>query len=460
VPQYTPQTLADWTGGQWTRELEAAVTGFTMDTRQLKAGMLFVALRTERRDGHDFLDAARTAGASAALVSAADPAVDLPQLVVTDPLVAWQAIARENRRRFPGPVIGVTGSVGKTSTKDMLAAVLGPRVLATTGNLNNHLGVPLMLTQLDSDQHDYAVIEAGISAPGEMEVLAGMIEPTDVIVTQVDHAHTEGLGGLDGVAREKAKLAAAVPPDGNMIFPIHLLAWPAFAELPERTVVVEQVEMLPAPTSTAAAQFMVSPDDEQTVLSVVWGRDRVETYTLARTTEGMGRNAALVVTVARRLGFNFDQVQAGLAAWQPAAMRGEVRHESERFIYLDCYNANPCSMADALETFQLRADEEAPRLYLLGGMEELGEESARQHHALGASLNLRAPDHLLVIGTGAEQVQAGALEAGARPEQIEVLTNLEGVATQVAAWPGAIFIKGSRRYRLETVLAGEAAATR
>ena len=169
MPAYAPEKLATWTGGSWTRIPGGPLTGFNQDTRTLRAGQVFVALKTDRRDGHDFLEDARKAGAAAALTAREVPGISLPQLVTADPLAAFQRIAREHRREFHGTVVGVTGSVGKTSTKDLLALLLGgaPDVLATEGNLNNFIGVPLTLTKLEA-AHRAAVIEAGISVRGEM----------------------------------------------------------------------------------------------------------------------------------------------------------------------------------------------------------------------------------------------------------------------------------------------------
>ncbi len=178
MPSFLPAQLASWTGGRWTAQPVSSLLGFAIDSRQLRRGDVFVAIKSEQRDGHAFLGAAEAAGASAALVSTPDPALALPQLVVADPLRAFQAIAREHRRLFRGPVVGISGSAGKTSTKNLLALLLeaaaassdahAGQVLATEGNLNNHLGVPLTLTRLDPAVHRFAVVEAGISAPGEM----------------------------------------------------------------------------------------------------------------------------------------------------------------------------------------------------------------------------------------------------------------------------------------------------
>ena len=253
MTDFPPSLLATWTGGRWTAQPVSLLAGFTIDTRQLRSGQIFVALKTGKRDGHDFLAAAEAAGASAAIVRVPSDGLKLPQLVVADPLIAFQTIAREHRRRFTGPVIGISGSAGKTSTKNLLALLLGGAeagVLATEGNLNNHLGVPLTLTRLDPGAHRFAVVEAGISAPREMAPLAAMIEPDIAIITLVAPAHTEELGGLGGVAAEKAVLPAAVRPTGVAIFSRACADFPAFRELSVRQMVIEAADVV-RPTEPA-----------------------------------------------------------------------------------------------------------------------------------------------------------------------------------------------------------------
>src|ERR1022692_1161337 len=222
MPAFDADSLAAWTGGRWSGRPASEPTGFSVDSRRLSPGQAFVALRTGRRDGHDFLGAALEAGAAAAIVARACPKVALAQLVVDDPLGALQAVAREHRRRFQGTVAGITGSAGKTSTKELLALLLGGEdagVLATESNLNNQIGVALTLTRLDPARHRCAVVEAGISAPGEMRALAAMIDPDVALVTLVGPAHLAGLGGLDSVAREKAVLAGSIRKGGFCVFP-------------------------------------------------------------------------------------------------------------------------------------------------------------------------------------------------------------------------------------------------
>jgi UDP-N-acetylmuramoyl-tripeptide--D-alanyl-D-alanine ligase len=456
MPAFAPDSLAQWTGGRWTAVPASPLTGFTTDTRQLRAGQVFVALKTGKRDGHDFLAAAQAAGAGAALVARPDPASSLPQLVVTEPLTAFQAIARAHRREFRGPVIGISGSAGKTSTKNLLALLLGgpPDVLATEGNLNNHLGVPLTLARLDSAVHKFAVIEAGIGGPGEMKSLADMIQPDIAITTLVAPAHLAELGGLAGVAREKALLPAAVRAAGVAIFPKQCDEFTAFHELGVRKMVVEPAEVIrPAEPPKDKVYFAVTQRGDSTAIALAYGAPPPLVFTMRRVSDGMAQNAALALCAALWLGVPRELIQARLAAWSPAALRGEWRHEGGRRLFLDCYNANPASMADALGIFLAVAPAGEPRLFVLGGMEELGVHAAEYHHALGESLPLRPEDFLFVIGDNAPAVCAGALARGARAAQIEVVTALEPVAERLAEFHGAVFLKGSRRWQLERVLA-------
>ena len=461
VPSFPPATLAEWTGGHWTAGPVAAPAGFAIDTRKLRAGEMFVALRTAARDGHDFLEAAAEAGARAALVERVVPDCDLPQLVVADSVQAFQAIAHRHRLAFTGPVTGITGSAGKTSTKDLLARLLGDRVLATEGNLNNHLGVPLTLTRLDGAEHSFAVVEAGISAAGEMAPLARMIAPDVAVVTLVDHAHTRDLGGLAGVAREKALLPAAVRSSGLSFFPRKVMNHEPFQVLAGRRLVIERADVLrPKSSGSETIYYTMTQRAEETAVTIAdAATDTTETYAFRRVSDGMAENAVLAISVARWLGVSPSEIRERITQWRTSGMRAEVRREGGRLVYLDCYNANPASMADALKAFQDLAGTEAPRLYVVGGMEELGGESAAKHREVGRRLRLRERDHAFIIGTEAESVAQGAVECGALDSQLETLSSLDGVAMNVARWDGAVFIKGSRRYRLETVMAGEAAST-
>ena len=456
---FAPGQLAAWSRGCWTAPPAVPITGFTNDTRALAPGQLFVALKSGRRDGHDFLAAAAAAGAAGAVVGRADPACALPQLVVADPLAAFQAIAREHRRGFSGPVVAISGSAGKTSTKDLLALLLGgaPAVLATAGNLNNEIGVPLTLTRLDPSVHRFAVVEAGISLPGEMKRLAGLIEPDLAIITLVAPAHLEALGDVAGVAREKAELLAAVRAAGIAVFPRQCAQFKAFRDLAVRAMVVEPADVvrLGAPP-TDQVFFALTQRAETTALTVAYGPPPPLSFMLRRVSTGMAQNAVLAICAALRLGVPPAIIQGRLAAWQPAHWRGELRREGGRLRYVDCYNANPASMADALETFAALVPPGQPRAFVLGCMEELGPQAAEYHRVIGRALHLLPGDRLFIVGDQAGALRAGVLENGSAAAQIEVVADAASIREFLAGFEGAVFLKGSRRHQLEKALAAEA----
>jgi UDP-N-acetylmuramoyl-tripeptide--D-alanyl-D-alanine ligase len=432
---FSPEQIARVADGCWTRPPAASlrILGFGIDTRHLTPGHCFVALKTARRDGHDFLADAREARASAAIVARPDPAVDLPQLVVEDPLAALHAIAAAHRR------------AGKTSTKELLARLLSAvpgDVLATAGNFNNHLGVPLTLTRIDSATHKFAVIEAGIGGPGEMSVLADMIEPDLAIVTHLGPAHLAALGSLENVAREKAVLPARARPGSLKLFPRSCLDYEAFKALPEPALGLD---------------IKFRHDDEGTRITFVHPHSEPEradnvTFACRRVSDGMARNVGLALAAALHLGVTAEDAQARLLDWEAAALRGEIcQDHAGRWLYLDCYNANPASMHDAITAFAGMAPADQPRLYIIGGMEELGGESVVYHQKLGAALAmvLRPEDSALVL---ASPPYGEAVVEGARSDAVVGVSGLTALRARFETHAGAVFIKGSRRYQLESLL--------
>ena len=372
----------------------------------------------------------------------------LPQLVTSDPLAAFQRIAREHRREFHGPVVGVTGSVGKTSTKDLLALLLGgsPDVLATEGNLNNFIGVPLTLTRLNPT-HRAAVVEAGISVRGEMAGLAEMIEPDHSVVTLVGPAHLEKLGSIENVAFEKSRLPAANRPGGLAVFPASCWAYEPFRALANPLVLLPEADAKQK-IGARTVRFGVFHRPDRTEVSFE-GRRR---FVLRRVSAGMAQNAALALALASELGVKDIALQARLEQWQPSKWRGEVRVVGEATIYCDFYNANPASMIDSLEAFTGSVASDLPRLYVLGSMEELGEAAADYHRKLGRLLHLRPGDFLFALGSQAAALREGLLENGNDAAQVAVIPNVAQVRERLAGFKGAVFLKGSRRYQLETVL--------
>lgn len=456
MARFSPDSLARWTGGSWTSTPSAPLEGFCADTRKLQPGQVFVALASEQRNGHDFVANAQAAGAAAALVSRPVAGVTLPQLVVADTLTAFQRIALEHRRLFQGPVVGITGSCGKTSTKDLLALLLGGEsegVLFTQGNFNNQLGVPLTLTRLDPSCHRFAVVEAGISEPGEMDKLAAMIEPDVGLVTLIAPAHLERLGSVENVAREKARLPAAVKPMGVAVFPRQCAEFPAFRELGVRKMVIEPAAVIrPAAPPKDVVYFTVTQRDDITAIAIAYGEPPPLHFTLRRVTPGMAQNAVLAVCTALWLGVKPAEIQARLGSWAPSPLRGERLRSGDALLYVDCYNANPASMADALNDFCSLPEASAPRLFVMGCMGELGQSSAQLHRALGRSLELRAEDRVLLVGPESMDLREGLLEAGATGTQVRLLGSAAEACAEVRGWLGVVFIKGSRAHGLEILL--------
>ncbi|MDP1579896.1 MAG: UDP-N-acetylmuramoyl-tripeptide--D-alanyl-D-alanine ligase [Candidatus Didemnitutus sp.] len=449
MPHFSAEQLAAWTGGTWTRPPGESLAGFTQDTRALTAGQGFVALKTEKRDGHDFLAEAAAQGAVAALVARAVNDAPLPQLVVEDPLVALQQIGAAHRKNFTGTVVGVTGSAGKTSTKDLLALLLGGAsdVCATAGNLNNYIGIPLTLTRLEPAVHRAAVIEAGINMQHEMRSLVEMIQPDHGIVTLVGPAHLEKLGSLAGVAAEKVQMLTGVRGGGWQVFPVSCWHYAEFRALPHPLVLVPANEGMVNVTGRTV-QFTVMHRPERTEVTLAGRR----TFLLRRVSGGMAQNAALALALASELGVADETLQERLSGWEPSKWRGELQRIGAADVYCDFYNANPASMQDAIAAFAGLVKAGLPRLYVLGGMEELGAQAADFHQQLGRTILLRPGDFLFAIGGHAAALREGLLENGNDPAQIAIVTDLAPVRAHLAEFRGAAFLKGSRRYRLETIL--------
>jgi len=458
VPEFSHSVLADWTGGAWKGPVPGPIAGFSIDSRSLRFGELFVAIRTAARDGHAFLGAALKAGASGALVSRSDPDLPLSQLVVPDPVVALQSIARHHRAGFERPVIAITGSCGKTSTKDLIATSLGgdDRVLSTAGNLNNFLGVPLTLLRIDPHRHQFAVIEAGISLVGEMDGLAEMIQPQIGVVCNLAPAHLDHLGTVEIVAREKARLFKHLRPGGQGIFPVDCLGWKEFSTLSCETVVIGPAGECGSNLSDhgrSQIAYQTRPADLGLRIEAVFDSGITVSFILDSTSPGMASNAVLALAVADLCGIDPVVASERLASWAPAPLRGEIRISSGRLVYVDCYNANPGSMIDAVRAFNARVPEETPRLFVIGCMEELGTESGVLHANVGREWPLWSGDRFAIIGDQAESLRKGLLDADKDIGSIDIATDLNELRQVVGAWSGALFIKGSRRYRLESLLA-------
>ena len=442
MPLFDPQALAVSTGGSWGDGLlPEPLPGFCFDARRLEAGQCFIALSGGARDGHEFIVQAEAQGAAAVLVEREVESA-LPQLVVEDTLLAMEAIATAHRAQFDKPVVGITGSCGKTSTKEMLRLVMGDaQAHATAGNWNNRIGVPMTLFGLDAANQSAAVVEAGINQPGEMAHLGAMIAADCVILTNIGPAHLELLKTIDNIAEEKVELFLKAKPDAPLILPNAAYKFPALAARADRAIVL------------AKANEAVSPEPKQIIRYRLNGsqlRIGEHSYRIESSSAGICLNAALVIVAAQLLGRSEEQIRA-IENWRPDANRGRIASKHGQTFYIDCYNANPASMVDAFKAFADSVPVGLPRYYVLGAMNELGADAVRLHREVAEALKLRQRDRVCLIGpeTLTEAYREGL---SAKPEQIVSADSIEKIQSVIAPFAGAIFLKGSRSYALEQLL--------
>jgi UDP-N-acetylmuramoyl-tripeptide--D-alanyl-D-alanine ligase len=456
APRFTPEELHQATGGRWSGPAPREVEGVSTDTRSLAHGNAFVALAGESFDGHAFLAEAARAGAAAAVVSAsrlAEVPPGLPALAVEDPLVALGAIARHHRRRFPVPVVGVTGSNGKTTTREMIAAILATRgpVLRTEGNLNNEVGVPLTLLRLGAE-HRAAVVEMGMNHAGEIARLAAIAEPGVGVVTNASAAHLHGLGTVDAVADAKAELWRGLPPSGIAVAGLDDRRLLLRAEKTGRRLVTFSARA-DAPADVVLLDVLAHGEDGLDFLLGIGTKEvRVRTPLVGRHN---AVNAAAAAAAALALGCTDREIVAGLAAVRPVGRRLRLeRLPSGVLLVDDCYNANPASMAAALATLRPLAGE-GRILAALGDMLELGPAEEEAHRELGRQAAATGLAALATFGPRSRQAHAAALGAGHDPSRA---FHTEDPAA-LAAWvrerlrPGdVLLVKASRGMRLERLV--------
>ncbi len=438
-----------------------AFDGVAIDTRRLAEGDAFFALRGPRFDAHDFLGQAEAAGARVLVVEAGHPALSAwaatraAVVAVADPVAALQAFAAAHRAAFPGHVVALTGSSGKTTTKELVAAVLsvaGP-THRTPGNYNNHLGLPLTLLGL-RPEHRFAVLELGMNHAGEIAALAALAQPHIGVVTTVGEAHIEQLGSVEAIAGAKGELFDALPADALAIYP---------SAVRERARLTAGL-VAPALTVGADAGDAVRYDGIAASADGVTATLHVDGHgwPLALGLSGAHNvsNAALAVAVGRALGVSPADAVAALATLSPPPLRGEVRRLPDGGpAVLDCYNANPQSMRAAIEAFLGRG---ANGWAVLGDMLELGPAGPALHAAVGAWIAGSAPQlHLVGVGPLSAHLVAAAVAAGLPEVRCWAVDDTEGAAQVLRAHRAAgtpLLLKGSRGMALErvwTALVGE-----
>ena len=459
LPSFSRYELASAAGGRFIGPPPAEAHGVTTDSRQLGPGGCFVALTGERFDGHDFLAQAKASGAACAVVNEARLASlptgegALPLLAVRDTLQALAMLARFHRRRFAIPVVGVTGSNGKTTTREMIGLVLRTRgpALKTEGNLNNEIGVPLTLLGL-APEHQRAVIEMGMNHAGEIARLAAMAEPQVGVVTMAGAAHVEHFGGeVDGVADAKAELYFALPRGGVAVANADdprmlkraqesgrsLITFAAGRGHRGDVVVLDVLEHGPA-----GLRFTLGLGQKELEISL----PLVGLHNTA--------NAAAAAAAAMALGYGDKEIAQGLSQAQPVGRRLRIEDlPSGVTLVDDCYNANPASMAAALRTLTALAGPGRRAVAVLGDMLELGPMEEAMHRAVGEQA-AGAVARLHAFGPRSRHTAEAARAAGLG--DVTHTADLPELVAQVKERlaPGdVLLVKGSRANQLERLVA-------
>jgi UDP-N-acetylmuramoyl-tripeptide--D-alanyl-D-alanine ligase len=448
-PLFSAQNAVTWTGAEVEGRLPASIAGVSTDTRTLSPGDLFAALRGANFDGHSFLATAASSGAAGALVArdAEIPAAarDLPRLVVDDTLVALGKLARGHRSTFDLPAVAVTGSVGKTSTKELLAAALAPLgpVLKTEGNLNNEIGLPLTLFRL-RPEHRAAVLEMGMNHAGEISRLAAIGQPTVGMVLNAREVHLEQLGTVENVARAKGELYFGLPPDGV-----------AVANADDRLVMAQahasgRRTLTFGQAAEGADVRLLSVDDRglRGVELNCHAESRVWKARLSMLGAHNALNACAALAGAMACGVRIGDAIEALPAARAAPHRLELVQLPDAVTLLDdCYNASPSSMRAALETLRQGAQGRR-RGAILGDMLELGPTEMELHRGVGTECGGLA--WLLCFGPRSAAIADGATAAGV-PEVGQVEEFDDGMAWvhRHLRAGDAVLLKGSRGMRLE-----------
>ena len=450
--RFQPDRLAQWAVGEWVPSAPATVNGFSHSTDTLREGDLYVALRGVRVDGHAFVAEARRRGACGAIVrreQVAGLAATGPLLAVADPVAALQAIAAGYRLQTAPRVVGVTGSTGKTTVKELIAGMLAGtwRTARTQGNWNNEIGLPLSLLAMALDT-EVGVFELGISHPGEMAPLCRLARPDWGVITTVGPVHLEFFPSVDAIAYEKGELLRQLPAGGAAVLSVDD---PHFSRLrecvPGRLITV----------SLAAEADYRMERGATAETAIVRERATGESCVLQMPMPGRHNrhNVLLATAVARGLGAPWPALADSLSRYATLSGRWETREVGGVTLINDSYNANPLSMSAALETFREIAVP-GRKWLLLGDMLELGTRAGEEHTAAGRQVAESDWAGLAVVGALGAALADGAEAAGWPPDRVfRGATATEGaefLSDRVRAGDAVLF-KASRGLRLEKAVA-------
>lgn len=451
---FSVKDIVEATGGNLVRGSRgASFSGISIDSRRIAPGELFWAIRGERFNGGDFISDALSRGAAGVVtdngVSPGMIADDLAMIKVASSLEALQALAAFNRRRHPVPLVAITGSNGKTTTKEILVSILKNRyeVLKNEGNLNNHIGVPLTLLKLHTG-HEVAVIELGMNRRGEIRELARMARPDFGVITNIGEAHLETLGSVENVRRAKGELVEAMADEDTVVLNADDGAVMELGRFAKGDVVTFGIgngaDIMASDVEVERGKgtlFMLSADGKIIpVLLPIYGIHQLY-------------SALAASAVAYRLGLDLHEIREGLEEYEPYSGRMEIISERGVTIINDSYNANPPSVRYAIETMAKLAP--ARRIAVLGDMLEMGERGEELHAGVGEFASRAGIDLLVTVGPLARRLGEGALNKGMGEDRVNSFDDRSDAAEYLKGeiregdW---LLVKGSRGMRMEEVV--------
>lgn len=446
--------LAQLTGGELRRDdqLSRQFTGVSIDSRSIGSGQLFIALKGQRVDGHDYVAAALDRGAAAALVNTDSDVLAIleqsaPVVSVADTYTAMIRLAKSYRDLVTATRIGITGSNGKTTTKEIthtLLSAVAANVFRSPGNLNNLYGAPLALFAMPRDTK-FAVIEMGISIPGEMARLADIVQPQVVAITNVGATHLEFLGSVEGVAQEKLSLVAHSAPDTKLI----VNADDALLMHEAKKLGRELITFGVTQPATYQAERIEPGPDGATLVVIDGHRFHMNLFGAHQV-----YNLLTAYAIARTVGLSFDGIDTESIRFVSSPMRGELLKSHGVSFIVDCYNANPGSVESGLNSF-VTYRTSGRRIVILGDMLELGESAAMYHRRMGEQANDRRIDIAVFVGPLARDAFDAALAAGRSSKSTFHYPDSRSCARETAAMfqdGDLVYVKGSRGIGLEVVV--------
>ena len=440
----TLKQAAAWCGGTVDAKYEnVEFLGANNDTRVLKPGQLFIVLQGAR-DGHDFIPAAMERGAAAVLCSR--KVGDYPAIYVEDPRIALGQIAREELKRIGCKVVGVTGSVGKSTTKEMIASVLEStyRVSKTPANHNNDIGMPMAILSMGLDT-EVAVLEMGMNHFREIAYLSNIAHPDAAVIINVGSMHIEFLGSREGIRKAKMEILEGMAPDGQLLLNGDNDMLQSLEEIP-----VQPITYFGTGENCAVRGLGVNQTEETLSFRVEAGEENFPVE-LALEGEHFVPDALAAVAVGMKLGVTSEKIRESLALFQNMAGRQEIFKAEGYHIIKDCYNAGPESMAAALNVLARR---EGRKIAVLGDMLELGDCAPAEHYKLGKTAAEKA-DLIFAYGPYGSKVVDGAIAAGKDPSAAKAFTDHSQLAADLKACAredDTILFKGSRGMHMEISL--------